>query len=229
MALLKFSALVAEARGKLNGVVLARNQYGPYVRTKTTPANPATAYQVAVRSYLADASSTWRTLSEDQRSAWEWAARNATRRNIFGDSAPLSGFNHFVKLYCRALNLGATPLEDAPPFAACESLQSVAVNSFSASPGFDMLVSPTTVPVGHTAVLTAAINLSPGRTYVNSQYRVVVVLPAEEELQADYGTQLVTRLGAITEGQRGFFRLQFFNNTSFQTSPPLHATAIAQA
>ena len=102
---IKFGALVVAGRGKIGGHVASRNRAGAYLRTKVTPVNPATVYQVAVRNRLAGISTDWRGLTAAQRTAWNAAVSDYAKTDIFGDIRNPSGFNLHQKLNNNLVNI----------------------------------------------------------------------------------------------------------------------------
>jgi len=48
MAIIKFSAIVSDARGKIGGNVFSRNKGGSYIRSYVKPINPSTPKQTQV-------------------------------------------------------------------------------------------------------------------------------------------------------------------------------------
>lgn len=87
---------IAEASGRLGGMVAARNRSGQYLRTWRNPVNPATAYQLAVRQSLAAATAAWNAVSASIRSAWEDYASQQNGKNRIAGSYSRTGQNFFV-------------------------------------------------------------------------------------------------------------------------------------
>lgn len=98
MALIKYSALVTDMRGKLNGSVAAKNRGGQYLRNKTTPVNPQSIAQQKARATFGGVSSLFRQLKDEDVNAWNAAAQNFPYTNIFGDVVYLNGLQLFTKL-----------------------------------------------------------------------------------------------------------------------------------
>ena len=98
MARIKFGMMMTDARGKLGGHVFTKARSGATVRTKTSPTNPQTSAQGAVRSTFGALSQSWRNLSEEQRIAWNSKASTVGKTNIFGDSYYPSGKNLYVAM-----------------------------------------------------------------------------------------------------------------------------------
>ncbi len=105
MAVVKFGGGIIEMRGALGGNVFSRNSTGNYVRSKTTPINPNTANQVAVRASLAQLTVRWsETLSAANRTAWNLYAASVQVTNKIGESINISGFNHYLRSGIEFLN-----------------------------------------------------------------------------------------------------------------------------
>ena len=139
-ALVKFGGGIIEMRGSLAGNVFSRNKGGNYARAKTTPINPNTANQVAVRAALAQLTDLWsNTVTPAQRAAWNLYAANVQVVNKLGESVNISGFNHYIRSNVEFLrNLAATTApgpvvfeipEQDPTFAitASEATQQISV------------------------------------------------------------------------------------------------------
>jgi len=115
MALVKFGAMIADARGSIGGTVFARNRGGAYVRNRTTPINPQSTRQTAVRSLLASLTNLWSTtLTQAQRDAWTLYATNVPLVNSLGESRNVTGINMYVRANSLILDTGGTRADDAP-------------------------------------------------------------------------------------------------------------------
>lgn len=98
MALVKFGGGIIQMSGSIAGNTFARNKGGNYVRARTTPVNPNTDRQVAVRSALTDLTVLWsNTLTAAQRTAWNLYGSSVAMTNKLGEVIYLSGFNHFIR------------------------------------------------------------------------------------------------------------------------------------
>jgi len=98
MAKIKYSALVSDMRGKLNGSVMSKNRSGSYVRNKVTPSNPQTAAQMLIRGIFSEITKGWSQLSEVARQSWENSVEAFQATNIFGDVVKPSGKTLYQKL-----------------------------------------------------------------------------------------------------------------------------------
>ena len=113
--LVKFGGGVIDARGSIAGNVFSRNRYGNYVRARTTPINPQSGRQSAIRTIVSYVTTLWLgLLTQAQRDAWNVFASNVPTTNKLGESIFLSGFNQFVKSNIVAVNLGLAPVSAGP-------------------------------------------------------------------------------------------------------------------
>lgn len=113
--LVRYGGGILDARGSIGGQVHSRNRYGAYVRARTTPVNPQSARQSAIRAIVALVATLWRTLaSQANRDAWALFASNVGATNKLGESINLSGYNQFCKSNIAAKNAGFPEIAAAP-------------------------------------------------------------------------------------------------------------------
>lgn len=114
MAKIKFSEVVADARGHIGGTVFSRNASGAYIREKVSPVNPQTPRQLQVRARLSAISKEWGQLQFGRRQAWTVFAKNHPVINVFGNQVVLSGIAMFQRINGILLNI-AEPILVQPP------------------------------------------------------------------------------------------------------------------
>lgn len=99
MANLAFSALVADARGSIGGVVLSRGRGGPIARARVKPINPRSTLQAARRASVAYLMKYWsNTLTEQQRTDWRAYAAGTSWTNKLGQSIAMNANSAFLRL-----------------------------------------------------------------------------------------------------------------------------------
>lgn len=115
MALVKFGGGITDMRGSIGGTVFSRNKSGAIARQRTTPINPKTALQSAIRAILSFVAQLWRTgTTAVQKAAWATYAANVPAKNKLGEVINLSGFNQFVKSNTTLKAAGIAEIADAP-------------------------------------------------------------------------------------------------------------------
>lgn len=94
----KFGGTITDARGSIAGNTFSRNHYGAYMRARTTPINPKTARQTAVRAAVAFLADYWAsTVTAGQRAAWDLYGSNVAMLDKLGATMYLTGYNHFIR------------------------------------------------------------------------------------------------------------------------------------
>lgn len=102
------------ASGKVGAMVASHNSGGQYVRARTTPTNPNTTFQQAVRNAVRSLTAAWNQILGSQRDAWAVYGRNTTFKNRLGDTIQLSGIAAYVRSNTPRLQAGLTRIDDAP-------------------------------------------------------------------------------------------------------------------
>lgn len=77
--------------GSVGGTTFQRGRYGAIARMKTSPVQPMSAAQTAVRNRTAQVSSNWKVLSGSDRLGWENLAASFPTTNRFGQEVFLTG------------------------------------------------------------------------------------------------------------------------------------------
>lgn len=128
MASIKWSALVSEVKGVLNGSILSVGNAGQTIRNRTTGNRANTSRWSAVKIRLSYVSSQWRSLTSGQQAAWTAAGVGYPYTDKFGNSQTPSGFQLYCTLNINRLILGQSLLStpSAPP--SQESISPVEVN-----------------------------------------------------------------------------------------------------
>lgn len=113
MAVVQYSAIVNQMRGKLGGSVFNKSKNANTVQRKQQQPIGARGFQSEVRNFFSKFQRTWKELTTVQRVNWQTAANNNPTRDRFGNLTTLSGYNQFVKASMLAEYAGA-PLPTSP-------------------------------------------------------------------------------------------------------------------
>lgn len=204
---IKYSALVSDARGKLNGSVASKNRYGQYLRNKMTPVNPQTTHQMAVRGQFGALSSLWPNLTQAKRDSWHTAGQDSPETNIFGDSIVLQPNVFFIKRNMLLTTAGLPIIETAVKLLEVE-YQNIEFNALTDA---TMTIDLEHEYFNHGAekmVVYATRPVSPGRKFLKNDYRVIGVLEEtnftfqSSYRSADIYDMYVNRFGAPIVGSR---------------------------
>lgn len=98
MPKVKFSALVSDMKGKANGSVFASNSGGTYFRTNKTGGGQKSISWATNKNSFADISGTWRSLTDEEKTAWKDARTLYPTKNAFGDVRLPSAYELYMRL-----------------------------------------------------------------------------------------------------------------------------------
>lgn len=229
MAKIKFTAFLADMRNKLNGSVFARNRGGAYVRTKVTPLNPQTQAQVGARNLLTSLAQNFRSLTQEQITAWNEATNQWQTTDIFGDSVSPTGLALYVRLNANITNAGGALLTSPPAPVGAESLNELSLTATVTGDVYDLTFTPAAVPANHTMYIESTAMLSPGIGNANSRFRFIGVAAAAAASPFDAFSFQTSKFGSLVAGQKAHVRCKFINKLTGEVSLALKASAIVGA
>lgn len=217
MAKIKMSGIgVVDIRGKLNGSVFSKNRGGAYVRTKVSPSNPQSTFQMSVRGIFAAISSAWSALTEAQRLSWNGFVASYGRTDVFGDIRNPSGKNLFQRLNQNLVLTGQPQISTcvAPsevPFLGLTSVDGdVSGSTLSFSYSGDVN--------GNRILVFATPAMSQGTKFVKNQLRVITSSIGGDGLTEDVYAEYVAKFGIPTAGANIVFGCKVINANG-QASP----------
>lgn len=100
MAIVKLGTMVVGIRGTIGGNTFSANKAGPFVKSWSKGANPATTDQSDARNTLVTFASDWRDLTQAERDGWDTYAALAAQdlTNSLGETYSISGFNWYIRI-----------------------------------------------------------------------------------------------------------------------------------
>lgn len=227
---IKFSALVSDMRGKLNGSVASRNRGGSYLRNKTTPVNPQTPAQQVIRSIFGAISSQWRSLAEPVRESYRQGADQFPYIDIFGDSRHLSGSQLFQRVNMNIVKLEGDIKTTAftAPSAFPAFPDQVEMDIVATTGAIDVNIPDLSLGANQVLVFYATPPLGAGISFAKNQFRMldnqfVEVVGDVYTLTDAYSV----RFGTITAGEKIQLRIAIVDVPSGFQSAPLIVESIA--
>lgn len=136
MAIIQYTAIVNQIRGKLNGSVFNKSKNGYTLQRKAQPKQGGSHLQYLKRSKFAQAQRHWQELNQQQKENYQISAINNPVYDRFGELVVLSAYNHFVKVNVMSLALDDTYIEYINPGSASS------YNYTLLHAGFDPIVTP---------------------------------------------------------------------------------------
>lgn len=230
MAKIKYSALVSDMRGKLNGSVASKNRFGSYYRNKVTPVNPQTVHQQNARQRFGALSSQFKSLTNSQVSAWNEAAQNFPVTNIFGDQVFLTGQMLFNQLNGNLLKVGESISTTAPSPATFPEFIASAGTASAATQTIEIgIPALEDQPAGYSLVVYATRPVPVTRNFLKNEYRFLDGEWYWADNAIEIGDGYGPRFGLFTAGQKIGVRLALVDNETGQQSVPLEVVIIASA
>jgi len=226
MAKIKYSALVSDMRGKLNGSVMSKNRSGSYVRNKVTPSNPQTSAQMLIRGIFSEITKGWSQLSEVERQSWENSVEAYQGTNIFGDVVKPSGKTLFQKLNQNLMISGQASVSVCPapaelPYASLTSVTLEVADE-------DLVI----VTAGNTAdcklLVFATAPLTQGTKFVKNKLRKIGVFAGSDNYTNDVYGNYQTKFGNLALNDNVYVGIRVVN-ASGQASPMEVVKIVTQA
>lgn len=228
MAKVVYGPIVSDARKKIAGVVATKGHAGNFMRKKVSPIQPRTQSQRNVRSDFTGHAKGWQGLGASVIAGFNALAKATPKKDRFGNSVTLTGFQLFVSLSRNIDTVAGTPLTAVPASLVASSPGTLTVTATSGgTPALS--VTPTTYPpTGEAAAIYGAAQISAGRTFVGKVYRLLLVVPynvspAPYNVLATY----VAKFGALVSGKNVPILVKNINTTTGAAGTPSAALQVA--
>jgi hypothetical protein len=109
------SGVIAAASGSVGGYTFSHNRGGMYIRQRSTPVDPGSPFQNAVRDSMSSLSQSWQeVLTDGQRDGWATYAANVPLTDQFGDSRHVTALNMYIRSNSIRLTQGFSASPNAP-------------------------------------------------------------------------------------------------------------------
>lgn len=214
---------LTDGRGKLNGHVASKNRSGAYVRTKVTPTNPQTSFQLAARNLLTSLSQGWRSLTQAQRDAWDAAVADFAKTDVFGDLRNPTGKNLYTRLNINLQNVGQATISD-PPLPA--GAGNVIIGAITVTNGGAKTVAYTGATDGHKIQVWATPGVSPGKKFLKNDFRLIATFDGAAASPFDMATAYEARFGEPAVGTRVGVQLVSVNELTGEMGVASRGTAL---
>lgn len=190
--------------GSYQGITSSRNRFGQYVRTRATPVQPRTTFQVQTRARQSTNAAAWRALTSTQREGWTSLGLEMTRTDSLGQTYSLTGF----QAYCSVNNVlaaaGSTLVSDAPALSTPTGPATVTPTlTGGGSPAFSIAYTPTPAAAGTKVFIRCSPQRSAGRNF-EADYRLIAVTAAAAASPANILTAYQARFGTPVSGNKVF-------------------------
>lgn len=132
MAVVQYTGVVNQIRGKLNGSVFNKGKTSYTLQRKQQPPKGWRGNQLLSRSVFGYVQRYWKQLTDSQRNSW--AATSAANPSVdrFGQQVTLSGYNYFIKAWIRLRSIGAgVPLSGSTLPAPAVSINAAVITNLN--------------------------------------------------------------------------------------------------
>lgn len=192
----------ADVRGQMGGVVFSKNRYGNYIRNNSSPVNPNTARQVAIRAAFTEVIQHWRdTLTGAQRIAWEQYAKETPSRDVFGLPIWYTGPNMYCRFNIPWIDIGETRVDAAPPTVGLGPMLAMTLTGDTVA-GINLTgYSPTILAADRLYGLRCVAAVSQARNFFNGPFTRFTFFAGDAALP-----MLLIPAGLCAVGQRWYFQ-----------------------
>jgi hypothetical protein len=190
--------------GKRGVTVSQDGAFGQISRALVIPGNPRTEGQLNRRQVLGTMAHNWRTITEEQRLAWNEAGKVVRSDSRLGQSGPLSGFQLFVKVNCNLEIVGEPTVTTPPAVPAFES--NVVKGLELTNPGGAVAINLTCSGTSQAFNLVWATPPKSAGRFRPSDYYYLGELPAVVGGKADITALYTAKFGAPAAAQKVFVR-----------------------
>lgn len=203
MALVQYGPIVSDARKKIGGIVATKGHAGNFMRKKVSPIQPRTQAQRNVRADFTANSKAWSQLTQTNIAGWNALAKATPKKDRFGNTVTLTGLQLYQSLSRNLTTVGQPPVATPPATLTASTPGTLTIVSTSGgSPA--LTVTPTNYPAAtESAAIFASPQLSPGKTFVGKNYKLVLVVAHSGSPTAyDIETAYVALYGALISGKK---------------------------
>lgn len=175
------SSIYSVSSGSSAGTTWSHNRYGQYVRNRSTPVNPNSLLQQAIRDAFAAMSNRFSAILTDlQRAEWKAYAEAVPVINSFGDPIILTANAMYVRCNAIRIQAGLDPVDDGPAILlGGESPTNVVLTAVEAAQALSFAFTNTddwAGEVGGALICYTGIPKSPTVNFYNGPYRLAKVV-----------------------------------------------------
>lgn len=230
MAVVKFSGLITDMKGKIGGTSFQGGTAGTIIKSinykrngsKLTKADAGRV--VNQKALIANLSSTWRTLSNAERDSWNTGAVNYPFKNKYGENYTGSGFQVFMHLNAGLELIGVGAHNTCP---TPQTVDTSNVTSVTKDGTADMTLTLAAAVPGTSYLQVWATGLkAPGTSPHKSEYKLInnydseagATINIQDDWEDVYGTQ--------GTGGNVFFQFRYINQATGQKSTWTYAICV---
>ena len=214
MALIKYGAIIEKITGKVGGSVFATTNQGSYMKNLGYKSKQMSSIQTTSMNFLIQSAQTWRTLSEEERQAYEDNIVNYPYINRAGEESYYTAFQLFQKLYTSLLQINITTLPEINPSAVPSLISSAILVQDNDS----FILSLPSISTASLYSCFVSKQVSPGRFNPPSNFfRLFQFIGRTNPTNFQLQTALIYKFGTINPELPLYFYIQATRFTSGNT------------
>lgn len=222
---IKWGSLVVDGRNKIGGHVASANRAGAYLRTKVSPKQPASIYSATVRARFSSIATSWKSIAASARTLWNNAVSDYKSSDIFGDIKSPSGFNLYQKLNNNLVNCSIAMITTPPLPINVTQVKTLSLTAVHA--GAITLTYTDAIPAAEAMIIRATPALSPGKSFVKSEFRQIQVALTADTSPLIITTAYGTKYGAVgAAGEKIFVEVERVSTVTGQATKRVICSAI---
>jgi hypothetical protein len=224
MAKIRLGALAGSVSGSIGTYTFSRNRYGPYIRMRALPIQPATAYTGQVHTLMTALSQLWASVGPEDKNAWRtWAAANPIT-DVLGDKQVLQPNAAYIGLNFRALAAGGAFMSTPPVSQPPAGLTSLTPEYDIGAGDFELNWTPDPLPANCALWILSAVVQRPGITYVKNLRKWLGASAAAQACPFDTEAATIARFGSLSAALYVHYSVSIIDVTTGLLSQPLTAT-----
>lgn len=220
MAIVQYTAIVNEIKGKLKGSVFSGGQAGPIIRSNRNHNVPGSSRWSLIKQRMATISDRWRNLSQAERDAWDAAAPNFPFTDKFGQSFTGSGFMVYTSLNETVLLLGEPLLTSPPMPVSITDVSPVTLGQNGATGNLEVTWS-TGMAAGEHMLMFLSDPQSQGLAFRPGRLKLIQTQEASPVQVADVNDSYLAEYGYRPSGSRIWLKAVVANESTGQQGVPI--------
>lgn len=224
MAVIQYSGLVTQIKGKMRGAIFQSGNAGQIIRSAKNWNKSSSKSWLVARNVLGYVSGQWAALTSTQKQAFAAQAINYPGKTKMGDVRTPSGYEVFVKQNVIAVSSGASINTTPGVPVGLSNLGEVSVFGFTPTTG------EVNIQFGGASSEIQAVYMTPtlrqGRKPPAGAWKLIAILPGTTSGIVNIFSQYSGVFGAPIVGGQVWLKLVLKNQTTGQVSQPYLTTDV---
>jgi len=229
MALYTPGPMAGQISGRIGATIFSHNRGGTYCRNGTIPHKVITDPAIRAKNRMKTIIRQWKTLTPEDRLAWETYCANNPVTNRLGNKITLSPHMAYSGINCRLDVSGCSQISHPPISPAPAPVTAVSAVCSLVAGTCLLTFAPTPVPVGIGMWLDVAVVDSAAHNYVENLWKFCGMLNTGEVTGLDIKALIIARFGTLLLGQIIHIRVSSIGKSTGLLSGPIQTSTTVVA